>query len=199
MIKIGITGNIAAGKSQAERILEELGYKVIDCDKINNRLLIEDAQTISLIKTEFGSSVFDEAGCISKQKLAEIVFKSRDKKLRLEEIMYKPILREVNTFFDKNKNETMVFVSAALLFEAGWQNFFDKVIFVSAEENIRLERLMKRNGFSKLQAQQRINAQSSEADKIKKSDFVIYNNSNYENLKKSVQDCINYLNFYIHS
>ena len=77
--------------------------------------------------------------------------------------------------------------------------FFDKVIFVSAEENIRLERLMKRNGFSKLQAQQRINAQSSEADKIKKSDFVIYNNSNYENLKKSVQDCINYLNFYIHS
>ena len=98
MIKIASTGNIASGKSQVENILTSLGFKVIDSDKINNKLLTENNDVISEIKSEFGDEIFESTGEISKPKLAEIVFNSQEKKMKLENILHKRILEKINEF-----------------------------------------------------------------------------------------------------
>ena len=85
-----------------------------------------------------------------------------------------------------HSNEKIVFAAIPLLFEVSWQNRFDKIIFVSANEEIRLNRLMKRNNLTKQEAKSRINSQQKEEEKIKQSDFVIYNNSTINDLHKSV-------------
>lgn len=190
MIKVAITGNIASGKSQIENILSSQGFKVIDCDKVNHKLLSENIEVINQIKYEFGENILTSDNSISKQKLSEIIFNSAEKKKKLENILHKKILEQINTFFDKNKNEKIVFVSAALLFEANWQNYFDKIIFVSADEKIRLQRLIARNTLTKEQALKRIKSQLKEQEKIQKSDFVVYNNTDLINLKKSVLNII---------
>ena len=167
-----------------------MGFKVIDADKINQNLLYKNADVKNEIKSIFGSSVFDENGAVSKQKLGAIVFSSDIKRKQLENILHKRIIEKINIFFDENKNEKLVFASVPLLFEAEWESYFDKIILVCAPEKERLKRLMHRNGSTEAEALKRIKAQSPETDKIKKADFVIYNNSSLENLKKAVINII---------
>ncbi len=195
MIKTAITGNIASGKSQVEKILLSLGFKVIDSDKINHELLTKNKEVIKEIKSAFGSEIFNSSGEIIKQKLADIIFTSIEKKQILESILHKRIIKTINNFFEENQKEKIIFASVPLLFEAKWENNFDKIIFVSAPYNERLKRLIKRNNLSEEQAKQRINAQQSEEEKIKKSDFVIYNNSDFVSLNKSVINILSNLSF----
>ena len=190
MIKIALTGNIAAGKSQAENILISMGFKVIDADKVNQNLLDENIEVKNEIKSIFGLQVFDETGAVSKQKLGAIVFSSDIKRKQLENILHKRIIEKINIFFDENKNEKLVFASVPLLFEAEWENYFDKIILICAPEDERLKRLMNRSGCTEDEALKRIRAQMPEAGKIKKADFVIHNNSDLENLKKTVVNII---------
>ncbi len=186
MIKTAITGNIASGKSQVEKIILSLGYKVIDSDKINHELLTQNIDVITEIKSAFGESIFNSEGEIIKQNLADIIFSSKEKKQELENILHKRIMYKINEFFEDNKCEKIIFASVPLLFEAKWENNFDKIIFVSAPYEIRLKRLIKRNNLTEEQAKQRMDAQKDEQEKIKKSDFVICNNSDLNYLKKSV-------------
>ncbi len=187
MIKIAISGNIAGGKSQVEKILLKNGYKVIDTDKINHFILATDISAINEIKETFkNDNILDECGYISRIKLGKVVFSSPEKKLKLESILHKRIFRKVNEFLDENKNQKFVFVSIPLLFETKQDEMFDKIIFVSADEDIRLKRLMNRNNYTEAFARKIINSQDKEYDKIKKSNYIIYNNSNYINLNKQV-------------
>ncbi len=194
MKKIAITGNIASGKSQVERILVSLGYKVVDTDKINHSILSSDLNTINLIKDEFKQDdILDEHGNISREKLGKIIFYEHAKKIKLEQILHAKIDELLINFYNENKDKEVVFVSIPLLFEAKKQNDFDKIILVSADENIRLKRLIERNSYSEEYAKTRINSQQSEKDKIKKSDFVIYNNSDFLSLQKQVLNILNQL------
>ena len=191
MIRVAITGNIASGKTQVENILRSLGYKVIDSDKVNHDLITADLEVISEIKSTFGADIFDNNNKISKQKLGELVFSAPHKKKLLENILHKRILKKIQDFFEYNKEEKLVFAAVPLIFEAGWEREFDKIIFVSAPEELRLKRLIQRNNYNIKQAKQRIQAQESEENKIKKSDFVIYNDSDLKNLENSVLRIIN--------
>lgn len=184
MIKTAITGNIASGKSQVENFLISLGFSVIDSDKINHNLIMYNSDVISELKNTFGDEIIENS-VISKEKLAQIVFNIPQKKSQLEQILHYRIKKAIDTFFEQHKNENIVFASVPLLFEAEWEKNFDKIIFVSADENIRLKRLMNRNNYSFDVAKKRIMAQDAEKSKIKKSDFVILNNSDLENLKHS--------------
>lgn len=194
MIKVAITGNIASGKSQVEKILISMGYKVADTDKINHFILASDIKTINKIKDAFkDDDILEENGEISRDKLGKIVFSVGWKKIKLEEILHKEINHKLEDFYTENNDKNIVFVSIPLLFETNQEDKFDKIIFVSADEDVRLKRLIERNGYDLKYAKIRIASQQKEAEKLKKSDYIIYNNSDLISLQKQVISILNQL------
>lgn len=172
MLKIAIVGNIASGKSTVEDLIKSNGYKVFDTDKIAHRILKNNQE----VKSIFGTD--------NRKDLAKIVFSDREKLKILESIIHPEVKKEILKIFELD--EKIVFISVPQLFECGFDTLFDKIIFISADKNTRLERLMKRNNLIEEEALRRISAQADEKEKISKADFVIYNDSNLENLKTEV-------------
>lgn len=162
MLKIAITGNIAAGKSAVESILAK-DFPVYDADKIAHKFL----------------------GDIDRKALGEKVFSDANERKKLEEFIHPKVKAEILKIFNES-NDKCIFVSIPLLFETGFDKMFDKILFIECDNDIRLERLMKRNNFTKEQALKRMNSQLPQDEKIIKSDFVIHNNTSREELEKQV-------------
>ena len=185
---IGLTGNIASGKSTVENIIKDKGYKIIDADDICHEILENNKQVIEQIKLLFKDfDVLNSDKSLNRAKIGEIVFFENQYKSKLESILHPVIKEEINNFINKNNNEKMIFISVPLLFEAKMENMFDKIIFVKADEKIRLQRLLKRNSYTIEQAQKRIDAQIKEEEKIKLSDYVIENNLSTEDLQNNTE------------
>jgi dephospho-CoA kinase len=186
MLKIALVGNIASGKSTVENFLSELGYRVFDSDKICHNIL-ETSQEIFDVFKDY--DVLDN-GKINREKLGQLIFSSPDLKKKLEEMTYKDLKIEFNNIFTKYGNEKFIFISVPLLFEAQMENLFDKTIFIFCDNSKRLERLIKRNGYSLEYAKIRMSAQIPQEEKLKKADYIIYNNSSIENLKAQTLNLI---------
>ena len=166
MLKIAITGNIASGKSEVEKIIAQ-NFPVFDADKIAHKFL----------------------GNVDRRALGEKVFSDPIARKKLEEYIHTKVKDEILKIFCESQ-EKCVFVSIPLLFETGFDKLFDKIIFVQCDDKLRLERLMKRNNFTKEQALKRMNAQMPQDDKINKSDFVIHNNLTKEELAEQVNELL---------
>ena len=166
MLKIAITGNIASGKSEVEKIIAQ-DFPVFDADKIAHKFL----------------------GNVDRCTLGEKVFSDPVARKKLEEYIHPKVKDEILKIFCESQDK-YVFVSIPLLFETGFDKLFDKIIFVQCDDKLRLERLMKRNNFTKEQALKRMNAQMPQDDKINKSDFVIHNNSTKKELATQVNELL---------
>jgi len=174
MIKLGLTGNIASGKSQVEKILKSKGYKVFDLDIISHQLL------------ENNNRIYEHFKTSDRKEIAKIVFSDINEKKFLESVLhpllYDFILKEFKKDYDK------IVVSGALLYEAGFDKLFDKMIFIDAPFDLRLERLIKRNNLSKEEALKRMECQN---DKNKyKADYIIENCSTLEALKQAIDEIL---------
>ena len=186
MIKYAIVGNIASGKSEMERVLDKHGLVVLDSDLMAHDILM-DKPDVAKAFTDY--DVF-EYGRLSREKLGKLVFNDNILKQKLEEIVHPLIKEEIETSFNVYSDEDAVFISVPLLFEVGWEGLFDKIVFIKSDDNIRLERLINRNGYSKEYAQQRINSQIPQNEKINKADYVIENNSTKDEFIKKVENFI---------
>lgn len=186
MLKIGITGNIASGKSLFENYLKNAGYKVLCLDFVTAFLYENSPVLKDFLLKKFNT--------IDKTQISSIVFSNPVLKKELESVIYPLILDEMNKFFAQNFSEKIIFVSAALLFEANFKRYFDKIVFIKADENIRLKRLMQRNNLSKEKALQRLNSQSPESEKIPLCDFVVDNSGSKDALCVQANDFIKSLN-----
>lgn len=170
MIKLGLTGNIASGKSEVEKILQNSGFKVIDLDKVSHKFL------------ENNSEIFNHFKTLDRKKIADIVFGDIEEKKYLENILHPMLYNFILEEFKKDYNK--IVISGALLYEAGFDKLFDKIIFVDAPYNLRLERLIKRNNLSESEARKRLDCQT---DKYKNcADYTIENIGNIEELEKSI-------------
>ncbi len=182
MLKIGITGNIASGKSLFEKYLKDTGFQVLCLDFVTHFLYENNADLKKFLLQKFNT--------FERRKISAIIFKNIKLKQELENFIYPLILDKMIEFFDNNKQEKIVFVSAALLFEAGFNKYFDKIVLISADKNIRIKRLMKRNDLSYEDAVLRVNSQTDEGYKAPLSDFVIENSGTEEELKQKTDKFI---------
>lgn len=185
MIKFALTGNIASGKSCVEKFLNDNGFEVFDTDRLTHEILNNEA--FNLVVTEFGKEILTD-NKIDRKKLGEIVFSDYKKRKALENIIHPVIKEKINAYFEDNKQEKVVIVAVPLLFEANMDDMFDKIILVVADDELRLERLMKRNNLSREDAIMRIKSQLSQFAKLEDSDYVFHNNAGIENLKNQVND-----------
>lgn len=188
MKKIAICGNIASGKSVVQNFLKEQGFKVLDTDDVSHELL--NVKNSPLYNAFKDYDVF-ENGEFSRYKVGQLIFSDESARQKISAIMHPQIAEKINEFFEQNSNEELVFVGVPLLFEAGMQNLFNKILFISVDDNVRLERLLKRNNnYTVEHAKARIQSQMSQDEKIKQSDYVINNNGTVEELKQQVMQAI---------
>lgn len=188
MFKVAIVGNIASGKSAVEKFLVEKGFEVFDTDKISHEILSTNSDKVKEVFKDV--DILDKDNNISRKKLGKFVFENLKYKIELENIIYPDLKLEINNIFEKNIDKKFIFISIPLLFEVGWENIFDKIIFVQADDNIRLSRLMKRDNLTEAEAKSRMNAQNNQSEKMKKSDFIIRNNDDIIFLQKQLDEII---------
>jgi dephospho-CoA kinase len=185
---IGLTGGIATGKSTVEKILENLGAKVIDADKVVHKLL-SDENVKNEIKQYFPDA-FDNKGNIDRKKLADIVFNDYEKKRILENILHPKVNQEIDGWIEINKKENsdkVLFVSVPLMIETGSYKKYDKVILVYAPRELQIKRLIENKGYSYEEALARINAQMDMGEKRKYADYIIENTGSIQELEEKVE------------
>ncbi|OGI01691.1 MAG: dephospho-CoA kinase [Candidatus Melainabacteria bacterium GWF2_37_15] len=174
MIKIAITGPIASGKSLVEEFLRQEGAVTLDTDRVAHKILENNPKVLALFATT------------DRKQLGEIVFSDTQKLKKLESIIHPEVKRIVQEFFEENKDKKLVAVSVPLLYEANMETMFDYVIMVTANEDIRLQRLMETRNLSKEEALKRIRAR----DVQPQGDFIIENNDTIDNLQKKVKNIL---------
>lgn len=174
MIKVGITGGIGAGKSFVCKRFATMGFPVFDCDK-ESKLLMNTHQVVRFRLTELLGQECYQNDTLNRAFVAEKIFNNPTLKQQVEAIVH-PMVAEQFSQWASKQNAPIVLVESAILYESGFDKQVDKVIVVDANTETRIERTMKRDACSKEQAEQRINAQMSNQEKIKKADYIIQNN-----------------------
>jgi len=184
---IGLTGNIATGKSTVARMLAHLGARVIDADVLVHRLLDKDAALRQAIVAEFGSDILDEKGKIVRARLAQKVFNDPAALRRLEEIVHPRVIAITQRLVEMAPEDVVV-VEAIKLIEAGMHKKYDALWVVTCSREQQLRRLVKKRGMSRKEALMRIRAQPPQEEKIALADVVIQNDGDifltWEQVKK---------------
>ena len=181
---IGITGSIACGKSLVSNYLQEKGYTIIDADKIGHMALENDEVKKQLVN-KFGKSILKDNE-INRVTLGKLVFENNENLKELNNIIHPQIRKNISEQIQMHKNEKLVFVDVPLLFEAKFDDLVEKIIVISLDEKIQLERLMNRNSLSKEEALQRIKSQIPVREKEKLGDYVVDNSFTQENTYNQV-------------
>lgn len=171
---IGLTGNIATGKSVVARMLERLGAKVIDADRLVHWLLDHDKALQKAITREFGEDILDEDGRVIRKKLAARVFGNPEALRKLESLIHPRVIKWVQWLVE-NAREQVVVVEAIKLIEAGMHTSFDALWVVTCPEEEQLRRLVELRGMSPQEALARIKSQPPQEAKIALADVVIHN------------------------
>lgn len=182
---IGLTGNIACGKSTVVRQLGHLGAHTIDADSLIHLILKKDGPAYQPVVDEFGPGILAADGEIDRRALGRIVFSDPEKLRKLEEIEH-PIVRQVINEEIVNAAEPVVVLDAIKLIEVGWADKADAVWVVTCTREQQLERLMRTRGYSQEEAETRIDAQSPQEAKIARADVVIYNSGTKEQTRQQV-------------
>ncbi len=174
MLKVGLTGNIGSGKTLVCQIFESLGVSVFYADKIALELY-DNSEIRNLVKQVFGDDVYDSKGKLIRQKLASLVFHNEQALRKINGIIHPGVVTEYLKWLDKRADEDYTVHEAAILFESGLEHEFDHIIMVSAPEEVRLQRVLDRDGVDENEVKARMKNQWPEEKKVGKADFVIIN------------------------
>lgn len=186
---IAITGNIGSGKSSAARLLQQWGALYIDADQIARQIVEPGQPALTEIIAAFGNGVLQTNGQLDRAALGRLIFADPLAKKKLESITHPRIgqamLEAISTALAQNP--VLVVVEVPLLFEGGLDKQFPAVLLITADDEIRLQRVMARDGCSRDQAQARLDAQMPQSQKIQLARWVVSNNTDKTNLEASLQ------------
>lgn len=185
MLRVALTGGIGSGKSLVGEILEELGALVIDSDQLAREVIERGSPGYEEVVTAFGDSILSE-GQIDRSKLAAVVFNESDLRKKLESIIH-PLVREsAEKLARKLPSGAILINQIPLLVESDGAKRFDYVVTVSADEEIRRERLRLR-GLKDYEITQRIAAQVSDLEREKIANYIIRNDGSIDELTRAVE------------
>jgi dephospho-CoA kinase len=171
---IGLTGGIGSGKSIVATYIASKGIPVYIADDEAKKLM-NSKRVSTKIQAIFLENILDENGNLNRKKIAAIVFNSPEKLSELNTIVHPEVKNHFTKWLKKHKNAPFVIKEVAILFETGGNTACDKVILITAPQEIRIERAMKRDNLDRESILKRIQNQLPEEEKIQKSDFVVYN------------------------
>ena len=174
-MKIGLTGSIACGKSTVSDYLRSLGCPVVDADAISRAMTAPGGPALPSIREAFGSSVFHRDGTLDRRALGSVVFSSSEQRARLNSILHPMIMDEMLAQLRAYEAAGHpVFADIPLLYECGMEKLFDQIWVVSASRETQIARLFERDGLTREEAEQRIDAQMPLSEKENRADAVIH-------------------------
>jgi dephospho-CoA kinase len=190
MLKIGLTGNIASGKSTVAEVWRSLGANVVDADELARRAVDPGTPAFSAIAAEWGEEVVEPDGGLDRAALRRIVFADPAARERLEAIVHPAVagLREALYREAEARGDAAIVADIPLLFEVGLVDEFDVVVLVDAPEETRLARLVGDRGLDPAEAQRMIAAQMSPALKRARADYVIENDGTLTEVRRRARD-----------
>lgn len=194
---VGLTGQTGAGKTHVSSVFAEKGFSVINADNISRIVVQKGKPCLAELCEFFGKEILNEDGTLNRSLLGQIVFTDKSKLELLNSIIYPyitaEILQTIRNLYDDGKR--LILLDAPTLFESRADDFCELIISVVSKENLRLERIIKRDNISKEDALNRMNSQHDEEFFKENSDFIIKNNYDLDNLydvSKEVADKIKY-------
>lgn len=170
---IGITGGIGSGKSTLSHLLRAEGYSVYDTDLEARRLQNEHSAMKKKLVDLFGKDIYTEQG-LNRSALGKIVFGKPELLTKLNAIVHPLVMEDFNNWVMNRFPKKMLFIESAILYESGFSKLVDKVILITASEDIRIERVVKRDGVTPEHVRTRMSNQLSEEEKLTRADFVIH-------------------------
>lgn len=189
MLTIGLTGGIATGKSTVSALLRQVGFPIVDADIVAREVVEPGTPTLEKIKLAFGPGIIDN-GVLDRRKLGQIVFEDGAQLKKLNDIMQPAISSAMadKINFWRLQNVPILVLDVPLLFERDYDKnkLVDKIIVVTASEEIQLSRLENRDQLSNMEAHNRVKTQLPMSQKIARADYVIDNNGRIEELQEQV-------------
>ncbi|MFA6979216.1 MAG: dephospho-CoA kinase [Ignavibacteriaceae bacterium] len=183
LLKVAITGGIGSGKSTFADFMSTRSYTVIKADILAKELYVTNEELKQKIINEFGAEIYPD-GLFDRIALYKKAFIDEGKVKRLNELVHPVVIKEINELMKLHQKEKIIFVEAALIFEANMENLFDYVVLISADEKIRIERTIQREKISGDEVKQRMKYQIPDELKKEKSDFTFYNNGSVAELEQ---------------
>ena len=191
MLQVGLTGGIGSGKTTVAGRFAAQGAYVVDFDHLAHQTEEPGSDAWQGIVDAFGMQVLNEDNTINRITLGEIVFHDREKLEVLNGIVHPAVLvkwKEMVDDLQKIRKDAIIIADIPLLIEVGWQERFDVVILVYVSPDVQIKRIMKRNGYSRKEAVERLNSQMPIDDKIVYADFVIRNEVSFHDAGRLVDE-----------
>ncbi|MDO5616444.1 MAG: dephospho-CoA kinase [Cruoricaptor ignavus] len=183
---IGITGGIGSGKSTVAKIIKKNGFPIYSSDERAKEIVNDNPILKSKIVELLGENAYDENGIYNRKWVASLVFNNNDLLKKLNELIH-PAVKEDFQKWIKQQNKDFIFKETALLFELGLDKDCHQSLLVTAEDNLRMKRVMDRDGKTYREVEAVMAKQMPEKDKIKRADFIIYNNEGIDELASETE------------
>jgi dephospho-CoA kinase len=177
MLKIGLTGGIGSGKTKVAEVFENFGIPVYYADSMAKELMTSSEHLINSIKSHFGNEAYHEDGSLNRTRISEIIFKDSSQLEIMNKLVHPEVWKDAEDWHARQSGIPYTIQEAAVLFESGGYKRMDYVIQVTAPKEIRILRVMKRDGINRNQVLDRIAKQASEAEVKTISHFQIKNSS----------------------
>lgn len=191
MLKVGLTGGLASGKTFVGQALEELGCRVLQADEIGRQVMEPGGEAFAEILKEFGPEILAPDGSIDRKRLAGIVFEDPERLAALNRLVHPWVIRRENEWLERLAEEdprAIAVVEAAVMIEAGTHKRFDRLIVAACSQEQQIERAVQRGGMTREEALARIRRQIPLEEKIKLADFVIDTGGTREQTLQQVRE-----------
>ena len=190
---IGLTGGIGTGKSTVSNFLREHNFAIVDADKISREVVEPGKPLLKELEEAFGSEIIMEDGSLNRKGLAAIVFNEVEQRKLMDSIMHKEILAEMRRvmeeFIEQGTHQGVI-IDAPLLFEIGLEKWCDQVWLVTADMDIRIQRVCARDNAKPEEVEARIRNQMSDDEKRKLSDEILDNSGTLEDLHTQLRNLL---------